>query len=215
MSGIRDARELLSDRRTTIPVTDYIKSLKEQIQNSEKNARHMFRELQTAKRDLLDYLQGAGLRDDNLDSDRLEERKRVCRRRDVDRDLVRDEKRTRVRDEERTRVRDEERTRDRDGKRTRDREDIRHRGRSREEHKVRRNSPERTGSRNNRRPSPVRESRSSKSSSSSERGSEDPSQWKIIPPSEVDVSSKRFSHRFVKLFSFLVKQLVSYCCTTI
>ena len=207
MNGIKDARELLSDRRPTIPVTDYIKSLKEQIQNSEKNARHMFRELQTAKRDLLDYLQGAGLREDeeNLDSDRHQERKRSCRRRDGDRDRVRGGERMRDRDEDRTRNRDGGRIRDRDLERTRVRDEIRDRGRSREEPKVRRMSPERKRSRDHRRPSPERESR--KSSSSTERGSEDPSQWKIIPPSEVDVSVKRFSRRFVKLFSFLVQTL--------
>jgi len=161
LGGIRDARELISDRRTAVPVPDYIKSLKDQILNSEKNARHMFKELQSAKRHLLDYLQVAEMGDTDKDrggnSDRHEERKRVCRRQEQERprDRARDETRDRVKS------RDETRRKSQDKKRSRD----------------------------HRRPSPERESRKSSSRKSSpipDRGSEDPSQWKVIPPSEVD-----------------------------
>ena len=176
LSGIRDARELLSDRRTSIPVTDYIKSLKEQIQNSEKNARNMFKELQSAKRDLLEYLQGAELedKDHGRKGERHDGRQRVCRR-----------------SEERTRGRSRDERRDR--------------GRTRDE--TRRSSQDKKRSRDHRRTSPERESKSRKSSPSPERGSEDPSDWKVIPPSEVDVSFERLAHRFVELFSLLVQSI--------
>ena len=66
---------------------------------------------------------------------------------------------------------------------------------------------EKKRSREHRRPSPERQSKSKTSSRKSSPNpieeSEDPSQWKIIPPSEVDVSPKRFAQRFLQLFAFL------------
>jgi len=68
--------------------------------------------------------------------------------------------------------------------RHRSRDEMRNRERTRDE--IRRKSQEKKRSRDHRRPSPERESKSRKSSPSPARGSEEPSQWKIIPPSEVD-----------------------------
>jgi hypothetical protein len=117
LSGVRDARELISDRRATIPVTDYIKSLKKQIQSSEENARHMFRELQSAKRDLLDYLQVAELGDgDKERNSHRQERKRACKRQGEERSRDRLHQdirhRERSRDETRRKYEDKKRSRD-------------------------------------------------------------------------------------------------------
>lgn len=189
LGGIRDARELISDRRTTVPVTDYIKSLKDQIRNSEKNARHMFRELRSAKRDLLDCIQIAELGEPEKERDprnsvRHEEKRGVCRRQEGGR------------------------PHDRSREETRDRE------RSRDE--MRRKPVEKKRSREHRRPSPERQSKSRTSSRKSSPNpieeSEDPSQWKIIPPSEVDGFNCGGPAIFVQNFSRNVsrKQLFHY-----
>ena len=82
--------------------------------------------------------------------------------------------------------------------------------RSRERRKPRERSREqKKPHESSRRPHQSREARSRKSDSSERTGGEDPASWKIIHPSEVDVSRKQFSARFMKLFDLFLNSLLS------
>ena len=150
MQEVRDARELLSEKRSHVPVTQYVKSLKDQIRSSEANARNIFKELQSTKKDLMTYLRESdGSKGEN---NKIE----YCKDRDERR-----RKNTLV----------ESRT-----KRKKSRVESR-------PHDRRRSS------------SPVSEKK--RSSCSPDKGSGTPEDWKVLSPSQVDVSPWPFPARFM------------------
>ena len=114
VNGVRDARELLSEKRTHethVPVTEYVKSLKEQIRSSEINARKIFKELQSTKKDLMTYLKESG--DSGGDNYRLKECSRDNRERRSEKKRLDDQPPHKSRESSKNRQKSPERKRSR------------------------------------------------------------------------------------------------------
>lgn len=144
----------------------------------------MFDELQNAKKHLLDYIHSTEV----SECDNPTRRDKRCRRERVyDEVRTRDHRRTRDELSQRSRGSSRPVTRDETGQRRRH------------------ENADRKQSRDHRRSSQEHHHKSRKSQNCP--GSEDPTSWKIIAPSDVDVSVKKFSLRFLKLFSFVIQSI--------